>query len=387
MGNWFDIFRTGTHTDTKGRKHTVTVDNLKTIERKFNESNDDAPFTVGHPEDNSPAYGWLKRVRRVGEKLQGLAGEVVPEFAEAVRLRMYKKISPSLRPDLSIRHIAFLGGTPPAVKGNNPVPLSFSEEPDAFDIEFAEGDLNFSDSWFALSRLRTIGRMMQSMRDYILGKDGIEVADKVAPQSDIDWLKEEPPEEKPEVSTNSFTETEIPPETGKEEINMLEGKKTDTPGPEKSGDFSEKVTALETENAALRQDNERMKKEKIRNEVLNFVEGKLKGKVLPKHRFGIIELLVDLKEGSQEINFSEAEKKPAYDLVADFLESIPVQVPLKEVAGGADDKNVGGGSAEFSEVENVDPERLDLHLRAKALEAKEKIPYADAVRRLQKGGK
>jgi hypothetical protein len=388
MSKWFDLFKTGTHTDMSGRKHTYTSEDLKTIERKFNEADDDAALTVGHPKDNSPAYGWLKRVRTVGDKLQGLATDIVPEFAEAVRKRMYKKISVSLRPDMSIRHVGFLGGAPPAVKGLNAVPLVFSEEPDALEFEFSESDLNFSDSWFALSRIRTIGHMMQSMRDYILGKDGIEMADKVAPQSDIDWLKEDPPPDPVpvEVGIKSFNEPNITPEKGVKEDKMELPNKPVIPGADKPADFAEKVTALEGENVKLRTENETLKKGKVEGEVRNFVEKvKAAGRLLPKFERGITEILVDLKAAGQEINFSETEKKSAYDLLADFVESMPVQVPLKEVGapqGGAED---AGG--DFVEVDNVDEERLDLHNKAKALAAKENIPYDKAVNRLLKGGK
>ena len=65
----------------------------------------------------------------------------------------------------------------------------------------------------------------------------------------------------------------------------------------------------------------------------------------------------------------------------EFIESVPAQVPTKEVGGPAGDAKKE--SSDFAELE-TDPERLDLHNRAKALASKENISYADAVRRLQK---
>ncbi len=385
MGNWFDVFKTGTHTDTTGKTHVVTPEHLKLIERKFNESNEDAPLVVGHPKTNDPAYGWAKRFRVIGEKLQVLAGEVVPEFAESVRKRMFKKISLSLRPDWSVRHIGFLGAVPPAVKGLIPVPAGcFAEEPGDFTIEFAEGELNFSDSWFALSRIRTIGRMMQSMRDYILGKDGLETADKVVSQYDIDFIKEEPPPDKEaaEAAPGGFHEAQTTPVRGKEDTTM-EVKKTETPAIEKPGEFAERVATLETQNASLLEENKTLKRKGIVDSVTNFVEG-LGGKLLPKFKRGVIDLLVDLQEHGQEINFSETEKKPSGAFMMEFLEALPAQVPTKPVGGPAGGP-AGEDDSDFAEVE-TDPERMDLHKKAKALAAKENIPYAEAVRRAMKGG-
>jgi len=382
MSKWFDIFKEGIHFDTAGRRHVITADDLQKIERKFSEAKDDVALVVGHPKTNSPAFGWLKRVKVFGDKLRGSAEDIVPEFAEAVRKRIYKKISVSLRPDLSIRHVGFLGAVPPAVKGLESV--MFAEEDDSFTIEFSDEDLNFSDAGFVYGKFKTIGRALQNLRDLVVEKFGIEAADKVVAQWDLDFLKEDPPDEtkKEESAIQSFNEP-ITPERGKEDKSMKEKDKPETSGAEKTEDFAEKVTSLETENTKLLTENKALKKKQVEGTVANFME-KLGGKLLPKFKKGITELLINLEEAGQEINFSETEKKPSATLLMEFLEAQPVQIPTKEVGGPAGGEG-NEGPAEFADV-NVDEDRLEIHNKAKALEKKEKIPYADAVRRVMKGG-
>ena len=308
MSKWFDLFKEGTHTDTAGRQHKITVDDVRTIERKFNESSDDSPIVVGHPKDNAPAFGWLKRVRAVVDKnvtkLQGLADQVVPEFAEAVGKGMYKKVSISLRPDWTIRHVGFLGGVPPAVKGLDPV-LSFSEDPDAFEIEFAEGELNFSDA-FVSGKIRTIGGIIQRIRDWMIQKDGVETADKIVSQFDIDWLREDPPAA--ENAVPAFSESTTPVR-GKEDNAMSKENKPDTPAIPQPGEFAERVTALEGENATLKKENEALKRKALEAQARDFVErvGQA-GKLPSKYHKAVTEILTDMLADGVEINCSETEK-------------------------------------------------------------------------------
>lgn len=388
MGKWFDLFKTGTHKDTTGVEHKITGAELQAIEKKFSELNDDSPLVVGHPETNSPAYGWLKKVKVFGDKLMGMAEDVIPEFAEAVNKRMFKKISLSLRPDFSIRHVGFLGAAPPAVKGLIPVPVGcFAEGPGDFTIEFSEEELNFSDDW-SQYKIRSIGNVVQRLRDFIVEKFGIEAADKVADQWTIDNLKEDPPPPDKEIAEaipGGFTE-HTTPGRGKEDKPM-EVKKTETPAAAPTGEFAERVATLETQNATLLEENKTLKRKGLEDKARDFVEKAAQaGRVPAKFVRGLIELVVDLQQQNQEINFSETEKKPAGTLLMEFIESAPVQVPTKEVGTPAVDETQGETSAEFSES-NTKPERLELHKKAKALQRKEKISFSEALEKVTKGGK
>ena len=123
--DWVPIFAGGKQTDS----HGITHDGDEMIDKAiqlFDPEYHEPPLTVGHPEDNSPAFGWVAALRKVtrnikdGSKVNVLMArfkDVVPEFAQAVRQGLYKKRSASFYPDGRLRHVGFLGGMPPAVKG------------------------------------------------------------------------------------------------------------------------------------------------------------------------------------------------------------------------------------------------------------------------------
>ncbi len=118
MNEYFEIFRTGLHTDSAGHEKDWTEADLNTIAARYNEQKEhEAPLVIGHPETNHPAYGWVESLKVEGGKLLAKAAQIVPEFAEAIKNGLFKKRSISLYQDLLLRHVGFLGAVPPAVKG------------------------------------------------------------------------------------------------------------------------------------------------------------------------------------------------------------------------------------------------------------------------------
>ncbi len=134
---FFAILRTGTFKDNSGKEHTFTEKDLDTIAEKYNSGKDEAPIVVGHPKTNSPAFGWVEKLKRVGDKLFAIPKQLNEDFVEAVKKGAYKKISVSLYPDKKLRHVGFLGGAAPAVKGLPAVEFS-EEEADSFEYEGVE---------------------------------------------------------------------------------------------------------------------------------------------------------------------------------------------------------------------------------------------------------
>jgi len=122
-GTWKEVFASGTWTDSSGRTQSFSEADLDKIISKYNtritqSPVDMAPITVGHPKtDTAPAYGWVSALKRDGTKLLAQFKDVVSDFADLVKQKVYKNTSIGITGDLDLRHIAFLGGVPPAVKG------------------------------------------------------------------------------------------------------------------------------------------------------------------------------------------------------------------------------------------------------------------------------
>lgn len=130
----FEIFKTGSHTSDKGITRDYSLDDLNFIAQSYDPSVQEAPIVIGHPVDSSPAYGWVKSLKVVGDRLIAKAKDLIPEFKEALLNKLYKKRSISLDSDGKLRHIGFLGGALPAVKGL--ADIQFSDE-NTNTIEFS----------------------------------------------------------------------------------------------------------------------------------------------------------------------------------------------------------------------------------------------------------
>lgn len=122
-----EIFIAGTRADNSGKTITITPDEVASIAKSYHPSAHEAPIVIGHPSDNAPAYGWVKSLSAKDGKLFAQFGEMDDEFVGLVKQGRYKKVSASFYPPKHpsnpkpdgwyLRHVGFLGATPPAVKG------------------------------------------------------------------------------------------------------------------------------------------------------------------------------------------------------------------------------------------------------------------------------
>ena len=137
----FEIFKVGTHTSSNGITKEYTLDHLNQIAQNHSEP---TPIVVGHPKDNSPAFGWIKKLFVKGESLFAEAADLVPEFIDLLKQKIYKNRSVSLKQNedgtLSLNHVGFLGGALPAVKGLEELNLN-ADDIDEILFEFSEIEL------------------------------------------------------------------------------------------------------------------------------------------------------------------------------------------------------------------------------------------------------
>lgn len=129
----FEILKTGTFKSTDGKENTFSESDLDKIIEQYNPKESEAPIVVGHPVTSSPAFGWIESLKREGQKLIATAKDIVPEFKELLEKKIYKKRSVSLTPDLKLRHVGFLGGALPSVKGLSD--LVFADLPEDIILE------------------------------------------------------------------------------------------------------------------------------------------------------------------------------------------------------------------------------------------------------------
>lgn len=185
--NWFEVFRAGTQTDSKGVEHTFSDADLNSVVANFKPKS--APLVIGHPKMDDPAWGWASELKVVGGSLFAKAEDVCAEFAQAVENKRYPNRSVKLEKvanGYQLAHIGYLGGKPPAVEG---LAWQFNQADDAdtLTLEFAAGDIDN----ISLHTSNALTRLMSNLRSFLTDRFGSEAADKVVPDYESEWLKEE----------------------------------------------------------------------------------------------------------------------------------------------------------------------------------------------------
>lgn len=122
-----ELFKPGTYTDSSGTRVTLGAAELRELVATYDPVADPAPIVVGHPELDDPAYGWVRSLAFTEGRVVAEVEKIEPAFAEAVNQGRYPRVSASFyTPDAAsspkpgkwyLKHIGFLGGTAPAVKG------------------------------------------------------------------------------------------------------------------------------------------------------------------------------------------------------------------------------------------------------------------------------
>ncbi|MGQ0711643.1 MAG: hypothetical protein ACT4NV_18065 [Rhodoferax sp.] len=166
-----EIFRAGQHIDDSGTVHNFSPADVWCMAQSYDPALREAPLTIGHPQDNLPAYGWVKGLGLKGDTLTMDAHQVQPQFAEMVGKKLFKKRSASFYPPQHpnnpkpghwyLRHVAFLGAQPPAIAGladfaegqaPNNTPAETGEPSGLAPAE--SGTVNFSETLFTQEQLR-----------------------------------------------------------------------------------------------------------------------------------------------------------------------------------------------------------------------------------------
>lgn len=369
----YEIFRAGTRTDANGNTVTITEADLAAAAQAYDPKVHEAPIVVGHPKADAPAYGWVKSLNVQNGVLTADFAQVDDGFADLVKAGRYKKVSASFYPPTSpnnpkpgvwtLRHVGFLGAQPPAVKG-----LSA--------ISFAEGEVYVE---FAEDAHLQTASLLSRFRDWFIGRFGLEEADKVLPDWQIEAIKELAAVPQTHAPAE-FTESPPPPENheNKETPMSLEQELAAEKAAREAAE--KKAAESQAELKKLQDEQHAALRDGAHEQNAEFAEGLVKeGRLKPADKDLVVKVL-DFAEYPDDVtaDFGEGSKKQPLSaaLRAFFAAVLPKQIQGGEMAKG---ETPSGLAADFAEAS--DPEALSHHQRALALAAKEGIPYEEAARR------
>jgi len=362
------IFRAGRHTAMSGATLDFTEADLEAMVKAYDPAKHEAPLVVGHPTANAPAYGWVKALAFAEGEVQAEPHQVDEAFQEMVGAGRFKKISASLYTPTApanpvpgsyyLRHVGFLGAQPPAVKGLRDASFADSE---AGVVAFGDfGDQLEAGLW-------------RRLREWIIGKFGLEEADKALSGWDIDQLKtmaDQP--EAPVSAPNPAYAEEAQVKEQEAELKRREEelatRKADLD--KKDAEFAEKLKAIETRDRETRT-----------ADVLAFAEGLVKeGKLAPPHKTPLVAFMASL-DPDAALEFGEGDAKKTEPTLAwfkGFLGSLPKQLTFGESAQHAPAETADFASAPGT---TVDPAGLEIHAKALAYQkANPNATYVAAVK-------
>jgi len=354
------IFRPGRHVAASGDQIEFTEADVKATVDAYDPTVHEAPVVVGHPKTDSPAYGWIKALS-LSEDGQIVAEphQLMKEFEDAVQAGRWKKRSASFyHPDAPtnpkpgvwyLKHVGFLGGQPPAVKGM-PDP-AFSESHPAEEA----GVVEFTDPGM-------LARLFRGLREYIVQRDGTDAADKAVPDFMIEDLTQEAADANAQAAANPAHMAEWhagnpseddPMDTDKEaRLKKLE---------EQAASFSERETTLKDKETNLSEreqkiaDRERAIAEtEVRGRVEALVAG---GKVLPANKERTIAFAMALDAATADVDFGEGEAAEKITRREEYLKMLEAQPKLVDFDEHATDTRASGkggsGSVSLSEAEHA----------------------------------
>lgn len=183
LRDWIEVFKVGTHTDSKGRTAAFSAADLDQM--VANVAGSGVPHVIGHPKHDDPAYAWTKPgdLKRDGDSLLAKASDINSDFESAVAGGAWRERSVSIYRDPArgwvMRHIGWLGAMEPGVSGLAPLQYA-ADLPDGAELLEFSAEAPAWDTGYAL---REIGSLFRGLRDWLIGKEGLEVADRLVP----DW--------------------------------------------------------------------------------------------------------------------------------------------------------------------------------------------------------
>ena len=335
---WIEIFRAGEYPG----KTPVTREDLDRVVRNYDPAGHEAPVCVGHPSNDAPAYAWVEGLKLEGNTLLMKERQVDPDFHRLRQAGRYKKRSAAFYPDANgranaLRHVAFLGAEPPAVKGLK--------------------DVSFDDA----------GR---SFIEFELGQE-----EAVAEKTVKDQIKEFFAEMFRPTEQRTFSESDV---------SALVTRAVETA----TKPLQDQVTSLTTKlNDQATQFSERERRlstsETDQRAATAIAKIKGAGRWLPAFdKMGVALLFAELAKDTKPLEFGEGDAKKKLtpiEILTAFMESLPKFVPDGRLVSAG---NAGAGPAlNFTEGRGVkaDPNSIALDTATKARMKEKSLSYGEAL--------
>jgi hypothetical protein len=284
-----------------------------------------APFVVGHPKTDDPAYGWATKLEydEATDRLRAYPGDVEPAFAAWVRKGHFKKVSAKFfRPNSPhnpkpgsyyLMHVGFLGAAPPAIPGLKPVQFAAGDD-DTVTVEFAAPD---APAW-------PMARIARSLREWLVAKFGIEEADQVIPGYLAEELEAAARPPTPSSSPAFSAPAQQEPTTMKPEEIQAAQQKLEKERQEQEAAFAAREAKIAK--------GERETRTRQLTELVDGLEAE--GRVLPKDKAGLVAFMASIGD-DQTVEFAAGDdtvKKPTREWFEGWLKELPKRVDYDEFA-------------------------------------------------------
>ena len=378
------IFKPGKHTAMSGARLAFSESELQASAEAYDPKLHEAPLVVGHPRLDAPAYGWVSSLKfsdgdiDMDAGLYALPTQVNSDFADMVAAGAFKKISASFfSPDAPnnpapgvyyLRHVGFLGAQAPSVKGLRTPNFAADEE----------GVVTFSE-WDDVDN----AGLWRGLREWLIGKFGLEEADKVVPGYRVQSLEQGAQDELREARTetaasmtgaNSFSE-HVPQENTVNEQEAARLRAENAAQAQRIKDMQASATAQR--NVEIHAQN------------LAFADSMIgQGRLLPAVRDVIVATLDHFATQETPLEFGEGDaKEPLFDGLKKAIQALPQQIEFSESATAqraAGDDSAGVVNFSAPSGYQVNPTSVALHKKATAWMAQNNCDFQTAVIAVQK---
>ena len=199
-----EIGTLGRKVDSRGVAKEFTPEFFAEVAESYNPSNFKAPAIISHDTKGIPddklhknkelSYGAVSAVKFAGDRLKVVFDKLSPKIKEYFENGELLSVSPSFYPpqhhsnptpgQWSLRHLSFLGSSPPAIKGMAAPQFSekgFNPSDDTLNFSFPV-DLNEDGETleFSIGSL-SIRSLFSNLRDWLIEKHGVEETEKILP--------------------------------------------------------------------------------------------------------------------------------------------------------------------------------------------------------------